>query len=389
MVDTTTLVIRHTSGGLLDRCPAVPENFEVTQPTNERELYIARSVPGVARAERLVVGFVTWKQAGGGDESILVVGSDLNSGLAGPWDLVSGRVEDLRRPDAVIDRPDFFAEKLGIAATAPTVEINGRRARVVGLTQGIRSFTIDPWVFASYPHRAATRRVRPERSNYVIGTLAPDADPAQVRAALGPRTAAQRCLSQRAIRRPHPRLLDVYHRGRGLGAEFGDPGSTGRMVIVAQVLYATTVDHLTEFGTLRAMGAPRTFIYKVILGQAAISATLGYLPGIAVSLLLAKASEAAAAVGASPAGTRWSDSTASRWRCACWPRWSPSARRWISTRRWSSSAERRNKRLASTERASGIRFGNPRSGAGLRQRRDRGDGLDAVDFAVPPARSWR
>ncbi len=62
-----------------------------------------------------------------------------------------------------------------------------------------------------------------------------------------------------------------------------------------QVLYATTVDHLPEFGTLRAMGAPRAFIYKVILSQAVISATLGGLPGLAVSLMIAKGSALSAA----------------------------------------------------------------------------------------------
>jgi putative ABC transport system permease protein len=44
------------------------------------------------------------------------------------------------------------------------------------------------------------------------------------------------------------------------------------------------------------MGAPRGFVYKVILGQAAISATLGHVPGIALALLVAKGSEAGAAV---------------------------------------------------------------------------------------------
>ena len=44
------------------------------------------------------------------------------------------------------------------------------------------------------------------------------------------------------------------------------------------------------------MGAPRDFIYKVILGQAAISATLGHVPGIILALLLAEASSLSAAV---------------------------------------------------------------------------------------------
>ena len=35
-------------------------------------------------------------------------------------------------------------------------------------------------------------------------------------------------------------------------------------VVVAQTIYATTVDHLKEFGTLKAMGAPNSYVYKVI-----------------------------------------------------------------------------------------------------------------------------
>ena len=180
--DATTVIVRHTHADFWVVARGA-QNFEISLPLKERELYLARSVPGVAQAERLLVQFVPWKKPGGGDESIILVGFDLNSGLAGPWNLVAGRLEDLRQPDGVmVDR--VYMEKLGIASTGTELEINGMRARVVGLTQGIRSFTTSPWVFASFRTAQNFSRLAEDESNYVIGTFAPGADPVTVRAAL-------------------------------------------------------------------------------------------------------------------------------------------------------------------------------------------------------------
>jgi putative ABC transport system permease protein len=57
-------------------------------------------------------------------------------------------------------------------------------------------------------------------------------------------------------------------------------------VVVAQTIYATTQDHLKEFGTLKAMGASNGYVYKVILKQATISALMGYTLGIIISSVL-------------------------------------------------------------------------------------------------------
>jgi putative ABC transport system permease protein len=271
------------------------QNFDVAQPISEREIYLARSVPGVDHAEPLIVRFANWKKPNGGIESSMVLGADLNTGLIGPWNIVAGRLEDLRRPESImIDR--IFADKLDVREVGDTLEINDLRQRVVGFTQGIRSFTTFPWVFASLPNARRLVDIDAGQTSYIIGTFAPGANPDTVKAALRhslPRVDVYSS-AEFAIR-----TLNYWMFTTGAGTSVLVAAVLGLlvgMVIVAQVLYATTVDHLAEFGTLRAMGAPRTFIYQVILGQAVISATLGYLPGIGVSLLIAKASESSAAV---------------------------------------------------------------------------------------------
>ena len=55
-------------------------------------------------------------------------------------------------------------------------------------------------------------------------------------------------------------------------------------VVVAQTIYAATIDHIREFGTLKAMGATNGYIYRIILQQAAVSAVIGYAVGIALAI---------------------------------------------------------------------------------------------------------
>ena len=57
-------------------------------------------------------------------------------------------------------------------------------------------------------------------------------------------------------------------------------------VIVAQTLYSSTKDHLSEFATLRALGSSSGYIHKVILTQAGLSAVLGYVLGMSIALTI-------------------------------------------------------------------------------------------------------
>ena len=51
------------------------------------------------------------------------------------------------------------------------------------------------------------------------------------------------------------------------------------VVIVAQTLYASTTEHLTEFGTVKALGGGNLTVYGIIAEQASYAAALGYRPG--------------------------------------------------------------------------------------------------------------
>ena len=74
------------------------------------------------------------------------------------------------------------------------------------------------------------------------------------------------------------------------------------IVVVAQTIYATTMDHLREYGTLKAMGATNAYLYKVIVQQAVASAIVGYLLAMAVSYFVVKGSQSGGATWLVPSG---------------------------------------------------------------------------------------
>jgi putative ABC transport system permease protein len=63
------------------------------------------------------------------------------------------------------------------------------------------------------------------------------------------------------------------------------------VVVVAQTIYATTMDHIREYGTLKAMGATNGYLYRVIIQQAIISAVAGYSLAMIVSWFVVRGSE--------------------------------------------------------------------------------------------------
>src|SRR5205807_7431120 len=58
------------------------------------------------------------------------------------------------------------------------------------------------------------------------------------------------------------------------------------VVVVAQTLYTSTMEHLKEFGTVKAIGGTNRDIYAILTRQAGVSALIGYVLGAIPALLI-------------------------------------------------------------------------------------------------------
>ena len=264
-------------------------NLENGIPFSERKYHQALAVPGVADVRRLSIAFSTWKKPNGSDESILLMGIEVGGGMGVPWNLVAGRIEDLRQPDAVII-DELYREKLGVTGLGEVFEIQGRRARVVGMTRGIRIFTTSPAVFTTIDQARLYSGLPVDQTIYLLVRAAKDADRQQLRQALIARLSYVEVLTTAEFARKQA-FYWMFETGAGVSVLIAALlGLVVGVVVVAQTIYASTMDHLREYGTLKAMGASNGYLYGVIIRQALISGVIGYAIGITISLVVSDVS---------------------------------------------------------------------------------------------------
>ncbi|MCQ4165620.1 ABC transporter permease [Tahibacter harae] len=297
---TTSGMVDHTQADLWIT-PAGTTNVDIAGRLDERRRFEALAVPGVAAVDALMLQFAFWRKPDGGTESVSMIGYNLASGQGRPWNLVQGRVEDLQQDDAVII-DTLYAAKLGVAALGQTVEINNQRARVVGFTEGIRTFTQSPYVFTTHRNAQKFTFLRPDQTTYLLVRLVPGADVDTVRDALQARLGRVDVWRSADFARAAQRYWLVTTGAGSALLLAALLGLVVGIVIVGQTLYATTVDRLPEYATLRAMGAPNRYLYAVILKQAAISAVLGFAGGMLLVGLVVLGGEGSTVAVAMPAG---------------------------------------------------------------------------------------
>ncbi len=290
-----------TTSGLIDQsradlwiAAARVGYVEVGVPFSERKLYTVLKTPGVEHATNYVARFTQWKRPDGRQESVQIVGFDPDQALGGPWNVVSGNQHLLEEADNVII-DELYKDKLGVDHLNQVVEIAGRRARVVGFTRGIRSFTTSPYVFTSFKSAQAYANIPVEQTMFMLVALAPGADVDAVRSRL------QAQLPDSDVHTTSEfssmtRQYWMFTTGAGVAVLLAAAlGLVVGVVVVAQTIYATTMDHLKEYGTLKAMGASNSYLYRVIIEQAVASAVVGYVLAMGVSYVVVKGSQSGGA----------------------------------------------------------------------------------------------
>ena len=281
---TTSSLIDHSQADLWIASKHIPY-IEQGAPFSERKLYLVRATPGVASAEKYIARFANWKRPDGGHESVQVVGLNVDQAMGSPWNIVQGNVEDLKAPNAILV-DDLYWKKLGITHLGQVFEINGVRSRVVGTTHGIRSFTTSPYVFTTFKNAQDYTNLREDQTVFILIRATPGQDIEQLQRNLQSQMRDVDVLTTRQFS-GMTRFYWMFTTGAGVAVLLAALlGLVVGIVVVTQTIYATTMDHMREYGTLKAIGAPNSYVYRVILQQAGMSAVLGYAMGIGVSLFV-------------------------------------------------------------------------------------------------------
>jgi putative ABC transport system permease protein len=258
-------------------------NVDFAHTFPETSVLRARGVPGVARADNLIVQFMNIQLPTGAEEGCIVYALDDFTAWNLPWKVSEGDLRDLRRGHYLF--MDRSAERrYGAFSTGEYREMLGRRFKIVGTTQEAVSFTTTPVLFMDFKTAQEQLQTLQGRTHYVLVRLEPGADREAVMAELRARLPYNDVHTKEAWA---ARSKTYWMVSTGLGMNMGITVFLGVLVgivVVAQTLYTSAVEHVKEFGTVKAIGGSNWDIYRILGEQALIAAFVGFAIGGAISL---------------------------------------------------------------------------------------------------------
>ncbi|MDX2033097.1 MAG: FtsX-like permease family protein [Blastocatellia bacterium] len=276
-IRTSSIVIDATEADIWITARGVPSfDYGTALPRRFREM--AYGVPGVVSVERVVSGYAVWQKPSGKRQVILLVGAEPRVGKRFPLPRLGDRAEVTQPECVVIDRS--VAALFEVAAVPLEIEISQRHARVSELVDGFGTFLGNPYVFTNYDDAVRYLGLGLEETRFLLVRVAPNENVLAVQRSLGERLPEADVWTREEFAR-RSQLFWVIQTGAG-GAILvaGILGFIVGLVVVSQNIYATTMEHIEEFATLKALGASRGYIQRIVLLQALVSGVIGSLIGM-------------------------------------------------------------------------------------------------------------
>lgn len=284
----SSLYVTKSSADVWIGYPGV-QSVDLGRPISEQAELSAWMQPGVKQVEPLLWGSGQWRTETQGAVNVYIVGVALDAqALALAGTLGAEERSRLAEPDTVlIDAADM--NKLDVAP-GDTAEINGRRVRIVGLTNGLRGLGGVNVIASVATTRALDPAAAPRgRVGYVLARFDTPENVAAATKALnlvGKRAGFEAMQADAFADRST--LYWLAESGAGIAFIFGSIVAVAVAVIItSQTLAAAVVGSIREYAALRALGFSMGSLRAIVLEQSAWVGVAGLAAAGVMTLLLA------------------------------------------------------------------------------------------------------
>ncbi|MDP1797170.1 MAG: ABC transporter permease [Planctomycetaceae bacterium] len=262
------------------------QNADEIKPLSDSDLNRVRGVEGVAWAVRYFKSLARAKIESGKFRQVVLLGLDDQTLVGAPVKMLEGSLANIRRPDAIIVDKAGYEYLWGQEPVrlGRTLEMNDRRAILVGICEATAPFQTFPVVYTRYSQ--AVQFVAGERK--VMSFVLTHPQTGITDEALAQRIHNKTGLMAQTRQEFMWYIIGYYMRNTGIPVNFGITIALGFIVgtaIAGQTFYLFTLENLKQFGALKAMGVSDLKITGMVLLQATIVGVIGYGLGIGMTAL--------------------------------------------------------------------------------------------------------
>lgn len=265
------------------------------KPLQDTELYRVRGISGVEWAMPMYKGLLKARLANGTFQTCIVVGLDDATLIGGPPVMLEGKIEDLRRSDGVIVDVDGAKDKLAKPSPTPggkpipikvgdDLELNDRRAIVVGIAKVTRTFQAQPVVYTTYSRAKSYAPRERKLLSFVLVKARKGQDLGELTRRIRDSTGLAAYTNQEF----KDLTYKYFIKNTGIPINFGISVTLGFIVgaaIAGQTFYNFTLENLRQFGVLKAMGTSNWVLLRMIMLQAILVGSIGYGMGVGLTAL--------------------------------------------------------------------------------------------------------
>ncbi|MFH1562745.1 MAG: ABC transporter permease [Nitrospirota bacterium] len=291
MMGNATDIIKHIDADIWITSKNI-QCFDFANPIPNEKINRIDRFSDILWTEKLIISFGYLKLQNGGIEQVQIVGFNPDTGIGAPWSMLSGSPSDVKGGRyMIIDNSS--EQRLGKLNVGTIYELSGMKFRLVGISQGLRSFTTMPVLFISYNQAQTVESFIPKNNtSFIVAKVSAKEKITSIVEEL------KRCMNNNDVYTKSDfiyKTMMYWTVETGIGMSFFLTAILGLLVgasIVGQTVYSNTMEHLREFGTLKALGAKNTDVYEVIFIQIGISCIIGYIISSVSILLLRSKMEA-------------------------------------------------------------------------------------------------
>ena len=273
------------------------KNVDDGKPMMDTQLYRVRGVQGVSWAVPFYKGGLKVRMDNGESVQSVVVGLDDATLIGGPGELLQGSLADLRQSDGVIVDKAGAEGRLAKPATVPggkaiplrvgdTLELNEKRAVVVGIAQATQTFQSQPTLYTTYSRAKNFALSERKMLTYILVKAQPGESAEKVAQRISHDTGLKALTTEQF----KAMTLHYMIHNTSIIINFGFIVVIGFIVgaaVTGQIFHNFTLDNLRHFGVFKAMGASDAMLRRMILLQALVVGFTGFGLGAGCTGLMA------------------------------------------------------------------------------------------------------